>query len=99
MYVRQAALPVIKLTQMNVTIEEGITYFEGTEIVELSDGRTTLDAAEEFLESCVAAPMHETEIHNIIYEELSGFFDGTKSARETAEVIQKRVQLLLAEAH
>jgi len=96
-YVRQAALPVIKLTQMNVTIEEGITYFEGTEIVELSDGRTTLDAAEEFLESCVAAPMQEAEIENILREELGGFFQGAKDARKTAEVIQSRVQLLINE--
>ena len=96
-YASQTALPIIKLTQMDMTVKEGKTFFEGTEIIELSDGRTTMDAAEEFLESCVAAPMQEAEIENILREELGGFFQGAKDARETAEVIQSRVQLLINE--
>ena len=95
---QKTALPIIKLTKIETTSNGEKTFLDRWEIRNMEDGRTTLEAAEEFLESCVSAPMQETEIENIVFEEVSGFFEGNKSARETAEVIQNRVQLLLYES-
>ena len=67
------------------------------EIVTLSNGKTSLERADKFLNDCVAAPIKEIEIESILREELEGFFEGSKNAQETAEVIQRRVQLLINE--
>lgn len=40
---------------------------------------------------------YDTVIYNIIMEEVQGFFAGSKTAGETAEIIQSRVQLYLDE--
>ena len=56
-----------------------------------------MEYAEEFLENCVAAPFHEPEIEKILMEELAVYYQGDRSARETAEIIQQRAQLFLNE--
>ena len=50
-----------------------------------------------FLENCEPAPYCPQAIKDIVEEESSQFFDGDRSAKETAEVIQRRVQLYLDE--
>ena len=77
--------------------EEGKQNIGGHEIMILKSGKSSILVAKEFLESCVAAPLHENELENIIMEEVDPYFQGRKTAQEIAEIIQNRVQLYLDE--
>lgn len=61
------------------------------------DGTTYLEEFLEFVESCEPMPYCPPQIFTIISEELPPFFDGGKGAEETADIIQRRVQLYLDE--
>lgn len=61
------------------------------------DGTTYLEEFLEFVASCEPRPYCPPQISAIISEELNLFFDGSKSAEETAAIIQRRVQLYLDE--
>lgn len=61
------------------------------------DGSVYIGQYNEFLESCVPYPDAHTDIANIISEEAAAFFSGDKTAEQTAEVIDSRVQLYLDE--
>lgn len=61
------------------------------------DGTTALHDYKAFLESCVPAPATNTLLENIIWEEAQAFMEGDKSARDTARVIDSRVQVYLDE--
>ena len=77
--------------------EDGKLYLGEHEIPVLSNGKTTIEAGAEFLESCVPAPIVYSEIGNIMREELTSYFNGDKSAQEAADILQNRVQLFLDE--
>ena len=77
--------------------ENGNYYINGQEIWILQNGKSTIMTAKEFLEGCVAAPLHENELENIIMEEVEPYFMGKKTAQKTSEIIQNRVQLYLNE--
>ena len=48
-------------------------------------------------ENCNSVTAYNQEINNIITEETAAFFDGQKTAEETAKIIQDRVSLYVAE--
>lgn len=48
-------------------------------------------------ENCNSVTAYNQEINNIINEETAAFFDGQKTAEETAKIIQDRVSLYVAE--
>ncbi len=94
----QSALSICKKERREFSYDEdGKIYCDGNEIRILQNGKTTVEYAEEFLENCVAAPFHEPEIEKILMEELAVYYQGDRSARETAEIIQQRAQLFLNE--
>lgn len=72
-----------------------------------SDGYTVIESKQdvkayvkqynEFLENCKPIPKIPETLEYIIWDELILFFDGARSARETAKVIDNRVQLYLDE--
>lgn len=73
---------------------------ENREIREISlkpDGSTYLEEYLAFVESCEPMPYIPQQIRQIVSEEAMLFFDGRKEAGETADIIQRRVQLYLEE--
>lgn len=61
------------------------------------DGTPYLEEFLEFVAGCEPMPYCPSEVEDIVYEEINLFFNGSKSAEETARVIQSRVQLYLEE--
>ena len=61
------------------------------------DGSSYLEEFLVFVESCEASPRNPSQITSIMGGELSPYFEGQKSAKETADLIQKGVQLYLDE--
>lgn len=61
------------------------------------DGSSYLEEYCDFLDSCGPEPYCPQAIKDIVEEEVDLFFDGSRSARDTAEVIQRRVQLYFDE--
>lgn len=68
-----------------------------TELKKFQDGDTVLHRYAAFLESCKASPRCYGQIRTILVEELSAMCGGGKSPEDTADSIQKRVQLYLDE--
>ncbi len=89
----------------SVIYQEGVGYFcavtadkSVVQKIELKpDGSTYLEEFLEFVESCEAAPTNDSNIGKILGEETAIYFQGEKSAEDTAEVIHRRVQLYLDE--
>lgn len=67
------------------------------ELKKFQDGDTVIHRYAAFLERCKAAPRRYTQIRTILMEELSAMCGGGKSPEDTADSIQKRVQLYLDE--
>ena len=61
------------------------------------DGTTELHDYKAFLESCIPAPATNILLENIIWEEAQAFMEGDKSAEETAQIINSRVQVYVNE--
>lgn len=61
------------------------------------DGSSYIEEFLEFVEKCEPEPGGAQELFNIIGEELTDCFEGHRSEEETAEIIQRRVQLYLDE--
>lgn len=59
------------------------------------DGTSYLEEYIDFLKKCGPVPYSDENIQKIILEEAELFFNGSKTAEQTAEVIQNRVQLYL----
>lgn len=59
------------------------------------DGTSYLEEYIDFLKKCGPIPYSDETIQEIILEEAEMFFSGVKTAEQTAEVIQNRVQLYL----
>ena len=51
----------------------------------------------EVIEGAKRAVSYDEKLFNIIAEDASAFFEGAKSAEETAKIIQSRVQIYLSE--
>lgn len=61
------------------------------------DATSWLEEFLEFVKSCTPEPYCPPQIRNILIEEGSAYFESDKSAEETADIIQRRVQLYLDE--
>ena len=77
--------------------DNGTLFIGDQEIRILENGQTTVEAAQEFLENCIAAPIHYNEIDQILQEELSAYFSSDRLPEETLGIIQSRIQLFLDE--
>ncbi len=78
---------------------EGEYLWRGERLSVPEDGSTSLHRAISFLESCVPAPALHPDLMDIISEELDAYFSGDKSARQAAEIIDRRVQVYLDEGN
>ncbi|MCM1568539.1 MAG: ABC transporter substrate-binding protein [Roseburia sp.] len=104
--------PVSKISLDEIEVVENYHNTGETEIVwsgwrggnrvleRLADGRTILHIYKELLEKAVPGRDimgYYNDIINILWEEAEGYFAGDKSTRETAEIINSRVQVYLYE--
>lgn len=55
------------------------------------------DNYEEYIRNCDTYMMLDEKVKNIVYEEADIYFNGEKSAEETAKVIQSRAEIYLSE--
>lgn len=75
------------------------TYWNGSESINIGvntdeDNQRVMD----FINSTENISRNDEQVSNIINEEASAFFDGQKSSKEVAEIIQNRVSNYLAES-
>ena len=61
------------------------------------DGTPYLEEYYAFIDSCVAEPVHVSEVADIIDEEIYQYFDGIFSLDKVIDIIESRVQLYLDE--
>ncbi len=61
------------------------------------DGTSYLEEYLAFLDSCEPMPEYPSRISSILWEELDGYFSGTRNVEDTVDIIQNRVQLYLDE--
>ena len=61
------------------------------------DGTTYLEEFMEFAESCEPVPYCPEAITDIVNEEIGAYFTGNRSAKDTADIIHRRVQLYFDE--
>jgi len=93
------ALPVRRMSvdRIRYIEETGEARAYGRELIVFDDGTTSLHEVIRFLDSCVALPREYPVIQQIIYEEAPAYYNGDKSAEDTAETINRRVQMYLDE--
>ena len=72
-------------------------FSDGTEIQVYAMTQEEYDAFMRLYESCNSVTAYNQEINNIISEETAAFFDGQKTAEETASLIQNRISLYINE--
>lgn len=77
--------------------EEGAHYIMIKEDDIKPDHTSYLEEFLEFVKSCTPEPYCPPQIQNILWEEGSAYFGSDKSAEETADIIQRRIQLYLDE--
>lgn len=75
----------------------GMLLYNGSVLTVFSDGTTTLQRAEAFLESCVAAPRTYSRLEAIIIEELDAMQTQDLSPQKAAENLNSHIQLYLDE--
>ena len=61
------------------------------------DGTPYLEEYLDFMESCEAVPYCPDAITEIVNEEIDAYFTGNRSAKDTADIIHRRVQLYFDE--
>ena len=61
------------------------------------DGTTYLEEYLDFMESCEAVPYCPGAVTDIVKEEIDAYFNGNRSAKDTADIIHRRVQNYLDE--
>ncbi|MCH5340509.1 MAG: extracellular solute-binding protein [Acetatifactor sp.] len=61
------------------------------------DGTTYIEEYMDFIESCEPVPYCPDAIRGIVQEEIGAYFTGDKSAKDTADIIHRRVQLYFDE--
>ena len=72
-------------------------YINGEEIILDPLSQVEVDRAVEYIYSINKCYYGNTDITNIINEEIASFFDGQKSAQDVAKVIQSRAQIYVNE--
>ncbi len=93
-------LPVVYLPteEMTEDLETGALRWYGQEVVTFEDGATSVQEVNSLLEKCVPGPRSHEDLMAILGEEVTAYFDGGRTAEETARIIDNRVQLYLDEA-
>ena len=74
------------------TSESAVISLEGKE-----DGSSYVKEYIELAESCIPPKDEYEQIDSIVIEEVQAFFNGQKSAKQVADIIQSRVTLFLEE--
>lgn len=78
--------------------EDGKLYLYGNRSIEVpvfADGTNALERAAEFLEQCGGVSYIDSAVSGIVNEEICFMLDNGRSAAETAEILNNRVQLFL----
>lgn len=80
-------------------IEYPTTWWIGNESVEIGEiTQEYVDVVMNFLHSLNQVVRYDTSMMNIIKEETAAFFAGSKTAEETAKIIQNRVSIYVSES-
>lgn len=92
-------LPVIPLPTEDIWYNPitGEGRWMGKDLKIFEDGTNSIQEANVFLNQCVPAPRRYADIESIMDEELKAYFAGDKSAKQVAEIIDRRVQVFLDE--
>lgn len=93
-------LPVVPLPVEDVIYdsETGKASFHGMlNVTVFADGTTSIHETNALLERCVPKPRNYEELENIIIEEITAYYEGDKSARDVAIIIDNRIQVYLDE--
>lgn len=94
------AIPVTYLPTDDIVYdaETNEAWLKYEKLTVFEDGTTSLHEANALLAQCVPGPIEYAELDQIIYEELSIYFeDENRTAEDTAKVIDKRIQVYLDE--
>ena len=75
----------------------GIGFGDGEMIELYAITQEEMDLFMKLYESCGGVTSYNENISNIVNEETAAFFDGQKTAEETASLIQNRVSLYIQE--
>ncbi|MDO5133558.1 MAG: extracellular solute-binding protein [Eubacteriales bacterium] len=78
-------------------IDSNSVFLNGKEIEVPVATQKDIDEVMHLLETADTPVTMDTNISNIINEETGAFFNGQKSAKETAEIIQSRVKVYISE--
>lgn len=80
--------------------ETGEAWWKGYQLIVFEDGSTSLHEANAFLARCVPAPRTYGVLEQILYEELSAYNEElSRTAENTAKIIDNRIQLYLDEGN
>lgn len=80
--------------------ETGEAWWNRYQLTVFEDGTTSLHEANIFLAQCVPAPKTYADLERIIYEELSAYFEeSSRTAEDTARIIDNRIQVYLDEGN
>ncbi len=74
-----------------------ILYRDGKEIAVPPLDQEQLDELIAYVESVTAAPFEDSNVMDIIYEEMGSYFSGQRTAEDVAAIIQNRVQVYVFE--
>jgi len=74
-------------------------YYLGSEEIEIGEiDQASVDEVMNFLKSLTLVSSRDTEMQDIILEEINAFLGGGKTAEQTAKLIQNRVQTYVSES-
>lgn len=96
----QATIPWTYFNENGELVPEENTYWmNGVEIKMGTITQAEVDAFIEYIKTIDHTEKYDENLNTIINEEASGFFGGTKSADETASMIQSRVSIYMSEQY
>lgn len=81
-------------------VEEEQTYWIGDQEVKIGSlTQADADKVLEYFKTATRVYKYDENLYNIINEETAAFFNGTKTADETASIIQSRVSIYMSEQY
>lgn len=97
---KQATIPITYTDENGNVVEENNSYWVGdTEIKLPKMTQADVDKVIELLKTVTRVQKYDESVSNIVKEEAQLFFDGSKTADETASIIQSRVSLYMSEQY
>lgn len=77
---------------------DGKAWYQEYIVTIFEDGTTAVDEAIAFLQKCVPGPQMYADIETILYEELNTYWtEESRTAEDTAKILDNRIQLYLDE--